>query len=186
MKPALESAARRYARALLDVALEKGDPAQLREELRAVEGLLRDNRDLELALTHPALGAERRRGLVRAVLAGRGVSALLERLLDLLAERARLALLPGIAAAYEAAFNAERGVVAALAVTAQPLDAAQREALTQALRQASGRDVELTTSVDPTTLGGVLVRMGGKTYDGTVRRQLARLRERLVLGAHGA
>jgi F-type H+-transporting ATPase subunit delta len=184
VKPALAGAARRYARALLDVALEKGDPARLREELGTVAGLLREHK--ALALGHPALGAERRRALVRAILQGSGASELLGRLMDLLAERGRFGLLPAIAVAYEEAWNAQRGVVAAEAVTAQPLDAEARDRLAAALRAVSGRDVELTTRVDPATLGGVLVQMGGRTYDGTVRRQLARLRERLVVGAGGA
>jgi F-type H+-transporting ATPase subunit delta len=186
VRPALEGAARRYARALLDVALETGDPSRLREELRTVAGLLRDQRTLALALGHPAFRAERRRALVRALLHGSGASDLLGRLMDLLADRGRLALLPRIAVAYEEAFNLQRGVVTAEAVTAQALGADERERLAAALRAASGREVELTTRVDPATLGGVLVRMGGKTYDGTVRRQLARLRERLVLGTEGA
>lgn len=186
MKPAQAGAARRYARALLDVVLEKGDPARMREELKTLAGLLREQKPLALALGHPALGAERRRALVRAILQGSGASELLGRLMDLLAGRGRLGLLPAIAVAYEEAWNAQRGVVAAEAVTAQPLDAEARERLAAALRVASGREVELTTRVDPATLGGVLVHMGGKTYDGTVRRQLARLRERLVLGTEGA
>jgi len=186
VKPADDGAARRYARALLDVALEKGDPARLREELRTVAGLLRDQRKLALALAHPALRADRRRALVRAMLQGSGASELLGRLMDLLADKGRLALLPAIAAAYEEGFNLQRGVVTAEAVTAQPLSAEQKDSLVAALRAASGRDVELSERVEPATLGGVLVRMGGKTYDGTVRRQLARLRERLVLGTDGA
>jgi F-type H+-transporting ATPase subunit delta len=139
VKPAQAGAARRYARALLDVALEKGDPARLREELRTVAGLLREHRTLALALSHPAIGAERRRALVRAILEGSGASGLLGRLMDLLAERGRFGLLPAIAVAYEAAWNAQRGVVAAEAVTAQPLDGDVRDRLAAALRAASGR-----------------------------------------------
>ena len=186
MRPAQEGAARRYARALLDVALESGDPARLREELWSIAGLLRDQKQLALALGHPAFSADRRRALVRAILAGSGASELLGRLMELLADKGRLALLPAIAAAYEEAFNLQRGVVTAEAFTAQPLGTDERDRLAAALRAASGHEVELTARVDPATLGGVLVRMGGKTYDGTVRRQLARLRERLVLGAEGA
>jgi len=183
VRPAQQGIARRYAQALLEVAAAQADPARLREELRAVARLLRDNRELALAFSHPALGPERRRRLARAVLEGSGASELLLRRVDLLAERGRLGLLEAIRDAYEAAFNARRGVAAAEVRTAQPLQPAQLEALTTALRRATGGEVELTTALDPRLLGGVQVQVGGRIYDGTVRRQLERLRERLVLGA---
>jgi F-type H+-transporting ATPase subunit delta len=74
-------------------------------------------------------------------------------------------------------------VVAAEATSAVPLDPAQAQALGAALRAVSGREVELRYRVDPGVLGGVRVRMGERTYDGTVRTQLAGLRRRLLHGA---
>jgi F-type H+-transporting ATPase subunit delta len=67
-------------------------------------------------------------------------------------------------------------------VTAVELDEKQREALTQALAGVSGHDVDLRTRLDPRVIGGVLVRMAGKSYDGTVRGRLKAMRARLVHG----
>jgi F-type H+-transporting ATPase subunit delta len=173
--------ARRYARALLDVALAQADPAQLREELRRGVALLQAEQELRAALTHPGVSAERRRAIAQAVFAGRS-SPLLTRLLAMLAERGRVALLPEIERAFGEAWNAHRGVLTAEATTAVALDAAQVRGLGEALRRVSGQDVELRHGVDPAVLGGVMVRMGERTYDGTVRAQLAGLRRRL----HGA
>jgi F-type H+-transporting ATPase subunit delta len=185
VKAAAAGAARRYARALLDVAAQKDDPARLREELRAAVALLQGNRELSAALAHPGLGSERRRRLALAIFEGKS-SPLFSRLLALLAERGRTGLLSEIERAYAAAWNAQRGAVSAQAVSALPLDAAQQDGLKSAIRGATGREVELETQVDASLIGGVLVTMDGRTYDGSVRRQLARLREALAGGGSGA
>lgn len=179
MKQSPQAAARRYARALLEVALAGGNPGQLRTELQQASELLGSSAELMRALTHPALGAERRQRLVHALFGGRG-SELLNRLLGVLAEKDRIVLLPTVAAAFARVWNEHQGVVSADAVSALPLDEAQLGALGAALRQATGGAVELRARVDPGVLGGLVVTMGGRTYDGSVRAQLAQLRVRLV------
>ena len=90
------------------------------------------------------------------------------------------AMRPGaIADAFGQRWNAQRGVVSAQAVAAIELDDAQATALASAIETATGREVELETRVDPGVLGGLRVLMGGRTYDGTVRARLKRLRDRL-------
>lgn len=182
MKKVSPAAARRYARALLEVALEGADAAAVREQLRGVRTLLEERRELQEALAHPGLGLEKKRALLRALLAGRSTAPVL-RLTELLLERQRLALLPAIEAAYATLWNAQRRVAAAQALTAVPLEAAQRRALERALEGATGLGIELETSEDASLLGGLLVQVGGRTYDGTLRGQLRRLRERLTGGA---
>jgi F-type H+-transporting ATPase subunit delta len=112
-----------------------------------------------------------------------GASELLRRLLDLLATRDRLTLLPVLIQTYGEMLNARRGVVSAEAVSAGALSADQRQALAAALAKVSGLEVELAARVEPQVLGGLLVRMGGTTYDGTVRARLAALRRVLVAGS---
>jgi F-type H+-transporting ATPase subunit delta len=188
MKATQRSLARRYARALLDVALaQPGAKASssleaLREELRATVALLGSSPDLARVLSHPGAGAEGRKKVAGAVLAQAKASPLLRRLLELLAERRRVDLLPEIQVAFSDLWNAHRGVVSAEAVGAVPLGAAETKALAKALEEASGHEVELECRVDEAVLGGIVVRMGGRTYDGTVRAQLKALRESL---AHG-
>lgn len=174
--------ARRYARALLDVALAQADPAELREDLRRGVALMQSEGGLLAALTHPGVPAERRRAIARAVFAGR-CSTLMARLIEMLAERGRVALLPEIEVAFGEAWNAHRGVAAAEATTAVALDPAQVSALGAALGTVSGQKVELRHRVDPAVMGGVMVKMGERTYDGTVRGRLLGLRRRLLQGA---
>jgi F-type H+-transporting ATPase subunit delta len=176
--------ARRYARALLAVASAAGpeQPMQLRAELDAFARLFETSRDLVARLMHPGLGAASRRRLLAAVAERAGASAPLRRLLVLLAERDRLRLLPALADAYRDELNASRGVVSADAASAVPLADAQREALAAALGAIVGKHVELTSRHEPALVGGVLVRLAGRSYDGSLRSQLVALRRRLAAG----
>jgi F-type H+-transporting ATPase subunit delta len=172
------SAARRYARALLDVAREQGSGEATNQALRAAADLVAGNAALASVLAHPALAVEKKRAVLREVLGGDG-QTLAGRLVDLLIARGRLELLPNVADAFTDAWNAARGVVTAQAVTAAPLTAGQQERLAAALSTAAGITVELASAVDPSLLGGVRVTMAGRIYDGTVRGRLQGLRRHL-------
>ena len=178
MTGAPRALARRYARALLDVAERQGPNAALalRDELRAFAPIVAGHAELQRALVHPGVGSEAKRRLLAAVAEQAGASTLLRRLLEVLAERDRAALLGDVVEAYARLANAAQGIVSAEAVSAITLPDAQRRALAAALGDA----VELRTRVEPQVLGGLLVRVAGKTYDGTVRTRLDSLRRRLA------
>lgn len=179
MKRGSQAAARRYAQALLELALEQGVAADVRDDLRAGVAVVAGHDELRQALTHPAVAADRRRALAEAVFAGRGKTQLVPRLLALLAERGRGDALADVEEAYVKAWNAARGVVSVEASAATPLDAQQREALSHALGSVAGKPVELRLRTDPELLGGVRLSLGGQVYDGTVRARLRALRRRL-------
>jgi F-type H+-transporting ATPase subunit delta len=172
--------ARRYARALLDVALEQEAAETVRGELKEAVTLLSSHRELRSILAHPAVSAERKKKIVSSLWAGRSKSDLVPRLVSLLAERDRIELLPDIEELYLELWNAQRGVVAAHATTAHPLAEPEKAELAEALGRAMGKEVELTTHVEPDLLGGVLVNMAGRTYDGTVLGRLKSLRHHLA------
>ena len=174
------TAARRYARALLEVAFQSAEanPAELRRDLEAAAALLEAQPELSEALASPAVPPEAKHGVLEAV--WRGASPLLQRLLGMLVDRGRLRLLGAVATTYAQLWNAARGVLPAEATSAVALTEEQLSALKRALGRATGRDDELTAAVDPALLGGLLVRVGGQVYDGTVRGRLRALRERLA------
>jgi F-type H+-transporting ATPase subunit delta len=176
--------ARRYARALWDVALGEGDPASTREGLIEARGLIEGHPELLAALTRRGLSGERKAALVSAVAGRTGLPPLVRHLLDLLAARDRVGLLGAIEEGFVERWNAHRGVMAAAAVSARPLSPEQRAAVAEAVGRAVGGRIELSAAVDPSLVGGVMLRMGGRTFDGTVRGRLRALRERLA-GAPG-
>ena len=179
MRPGERVAARRYARALLDVAVQQGDPEAVRRELSEATALMAAQAELRSALLSPALPGEAKNKLLDAVWGPR-VSKLTARLMALLAERGRIGLLGAIEESFGALWNAHRGAVAAEAVSAVPLDEAQTRALAETLRRATGKEVELQVRTDAALLGGLMVSMAGRTYDGSVRGRLKSLRARLV------
>jgi F-type H+-transporting ATPase subunit delta len=183
MKRVSLGAARRYARALLDVALARGEAETLRGELHEVVALFGQSRELAMFLAHPAVAAEKKKRVVAALWTEGRASELLRRLLVLLAEGGRCGLLPAIEGAFGDLWNAHRGVAAADVVSATPLTREQREAITAAMAKATNRIIETNERVDPAILGGVLVTVAGRTYDGTVRTRLKALRECLASGA---
>jgi F-type H+-transporting ATPase subunit delta len=175
-------AAGRYARALFDITLSEGrDVALASEELNAFARLFSTNAALARVLTNPAIPASRKRAVVEQVIAKAGtLPAALAKLLLLLAERDRLALIPDVAAAFESRLLDHQNVVRAELVTAIDLPPDRMAALEQNLATATGRSVVLTTRVDPDIIGGAVARIGGTVYDGSVTRQLARIKETLT------
>ena len=174
-----QGAARRYARALLQVASEQGTADSMRDALRGAAALLAQHPELARTLAHPAVAVDRKQAIAREVFGKQGADDTLLRLLGLLIARGRLELLPAIEEAFAAEWNAKRGVLMAEAVTADALTPAQQDRLSQALAAAAGQSVELKAAVDPRVLGGVRVTMGGRIYDGTVSARLSSLRRHL-------
>jgi F-type H+-transporting ATPase subunit delta len=176
--------ARRYARALLDVAtaLPRGTAPQLQKELVAFVRQVEASAELRRVLLNPALSSDAKRRILLALADSTGASPLLRRLLELLASRDRVAILGALAEEYTQALNQKEGRVTAEAITAVPLAETQKAALATALGTTVGKTVELQSRVDEAVLGGVLVRVGGRTYDGTLRARLAALRAQLVSG----
>ncbi len=175
-------AAVRYARALFDITLAEGkDLTATGRELSDFARLMTSNTALSRVLTNPAIPASRKRSVVEALVGRAGtLQPAVAKVLLLLAERDRLALVPDVAQAYETRLMDHLNVVRAEVVTAIDLPPDRIAALKQSLATATGRDVQLSTRVNPDIIGGAVARIGGTVYDGSVARQLERIRERLV------
>jgi len=175
------SGARRYAEAAFEIGLRDGTVDAWRTELDAAAAILED-KTAARALANPAIALEARVKLVTDVLA-KSVSGPVLNLIVLLLRRGRIGALPQVAAEYRRLDNLRQGITAATATTALPLEPAEVKALTTRLEQFTGGRVELDIKVDPSLLGGLVVRVGDRLIDGSVRGRLERLRDRLVSGA---
>lgn len=180
MTPA--TAARRYARALFDVVVQQqGDLDRVGSELDAFAALVAGSAPLSAVITNPAVPAAKKRALVDALVAEAGpVTDPVARTLGLLADRDRLGLVAQIARAYGERVMDHRQIVRADVTTAVPLDGDRAAALASALGAATGRQVLVEQKVDPSILGGVVARVGSVVYDGSVARQLEKMKESLV------
>jgi F-type H+-transporting ATPase subunit delta len=175
------SVARRYAAALFDVARKSGNAERVGEQLSAFADLIAGHADLTRAIENPSIPVTAKKALVTALLdASGGVSDELKRTLVMMAERDRLMILPEMVSSYSDRLLGEKKVVPAEVTTAVPMSAETRAALAAALGKASGGQVTITEKVDPAIVGGVIARVGSVVYDGSVARQLDRLKDTLA------
>ncbi|OFV94502.1 MAG: ATP synthase F1 subunit delta [Acidobacteria bacterium RIFCSPLOWO2_12_FULL_65_11] len=178
------TAAKRYARALFDVVLkEQGSLPQIEQELAGFVGLLTEHPTLAKVLLNPAVPVPRKRAAVAELTARAQTMPVLAKLLVLLAERDRLALLDDLLAAYRERLHDHQKIVAVEVTTAMALSDEHAQAIERSLAQVTSRTVSLRTKVDASIVGGLVARVGGTVYDGSVTRQLERMRQRLVENA---
>ncbi len=174
------TAAHRYARALLDVAVtDRTDVSQVETELSAFVGLLTEHPALEKVLLNPAVPALRKRAVIVELNARVVQAPVLAKLLLLLAERDRLRILPDLLAAYSQRVLDHRRVVRAEVTTATPLSAERTGDIERSLAKVTGRTVSMATRIDPSIIGGFIVRVGGTVYDASITSHLQRMKQRL-------
>ncbi len=169
----------RYARALFELADAQGRLPAVEADLKGLEGARRENADLRRLLASPVYGSEDKgRGLAAVPKAG-GADPLTAKFLGLLAQNGRASALPAVAKSFAALAAARRGAVAAEVTSAVPLSDAQSKGVAAALRQALGKDPEMTIRVDPAILGGLKVRVGSRLYDASLKSRLDQLKTAL-------
>jgi len=175
------ASATRYARALFDVALKESDPVQVERDVASFAGLMSSNAELSGALTSPVIPASAKRRIADTLAARLDVAAPARKLLLLLADRDRLALVPDLLEVYRTRLLEHQQVVRAEVTTAAPLAPDRAAQLQKKLGDITGRTVEMTTSVDPAIIGGMVTKIGSTVYDGSIATQLARLKEKLAM-----
>ena len=174
------SIARRYARALLDVAAEAQRTDAVAEQLGAFVKAFDQNLELEDVLLNPAYTRAQRSQVVEALMKLMGtVEPVLANTLRLLVDRNRLTYLPDIARVYRDMADARAGRVRGHVTSATKLAPDALDQLRKNLQQITQRDVILESHEDPSLLGGVSAQVGSVLYDGSVRTQLEQLRREL-------
>jgi F-type H+-transporting ATPase subunit delta len=175
------TAATRYARALLDVAIkEKGDLQAIEAQLAQFVDLFKQYPALEKVMLNPAVPVPRKRAAIAELTQRAKLTPVLAKLIALLADRDRLVLLPDLLSAYRERLLDHLHVIRADVTTAVALPADRAKAVEQSLARMTGRTVTVTTRVDPAIIGGVVARIGSTVYDGSIARQLQRMKEKLV------
>ena len=178
----MSAIARRYARAAVEVADQKGGIAAIEAlfaGLASFRAAFKQNTDLREVLRNPVL-REQRPGALEAVMKKLGVSAEAAKLINLLAARERLAILDDVVAETEVLADERMGRVRAYVTTAVPLGDVQAQRLARALEKRFGQPVALSIKIDPSILGGLVCQVRDVTMDSSLRNQLESLRERLL------
>jgi F-type H+-transporting ATPase subunit delta len=172
-----DTAAKRYAQAAFEVALQRGTLDRWADDLQLVAAVASDASALALLANTKVPLAERYR-LLEATLAG--IDPLALNLAKLLVAKGRAGLAPQIAEAYRGLMDEHRGVAHATVVTAVPLSGAERQAVEEKLGEISGKQVIAHLEVEPSIVGGLVARIGDKVIDGSTRGKLLALRRSLA------
>jgi len=168
--------AQRYANALFELALEADSVAEAEADAAAFTALLEESADLRRLVKSPVFSADEQARAIGAVLDRAGLGGLVGNLIRVAAANRRLFAVPDIIAAFKMLAARHRGEVAAEVVSAEPLADKHIDALKKALKSALGKDVTLEPRVDPTLIGGLIVKIGSRMIDDSLRTKLNALK----------
>jgi len=166
------SLAGRYASALFDLASEAGTVTAVESDLDTLDRALAESADLSALTTNPQIGRAAQGKAIEAVAGSLGLGDLTKKFLGTLAANGRLGKLGDMIRAFRTIAAAQRGEVTAEVTSAHALTDAQIDQLKTRLTQREGRTVKLSTKVDPDLLGGLVVTVGSKRIDGSIRTRL--------------
>jgi F-type H+-transporting ATPase subunit delta len=173
-----EQVARVYAQALFDAAKEAGVVEDVRRELDEFVAALAASASLRNVLADPRVDTAAKRRVLSEIT--RGGQSLLANVLLLMLERGRFAAVPDLYQAYDALAIVEEGVVEVEVVSATELSPETEKKIAARVQEATGRRVELARRVDPSILGGLVLRIGDVIVDGSVKARIRQLRRRLA------
>lgn len=174
------SLARRYAKALLGLAIDKKALDKVGTDLRALRAAYKAAPELGDVLANASFKRAQRKAVLDAVLTRIGAHDLVKTFAYLLLDKERLAVLPDISRELDAMIEARAGRVQAEVISAVPLTPGQLAQLTTTLEKLSGKKVTVEKKQDPALLGGVVAKVGDVVYDGSLRTQLRALRDQLA------
>ena len=173
--------ANRYAKALLQVVLEKkADPERIDGELEDIVAVLEANPELNQALGSPAVVSSKRVAIVEQLFGKKKLSPETMNLLRVMAAKERIPALPMVRAAYRRQLDEHKKVEKAEVVTSYTLSKKEEKALVGKLSEITGKTIHADFRTDPEVVGGLIIRIGNFIYDSSVTKQLARFKERLL------
>lgn len=166
----------RYASALFDLAEEANQVRQVEKDLSALQGLLDESADLKRMVRSPVFSSEEQGRAIAAVAEKAGLAPLVINFVKVLARNRRLFALSDMIRTFLTLAARQRGEITAEVSSAHPLAEDQLAALRETLRASAGKEVQIVTKVDPTLLGGLIVKMGSRMIDSSLRTKLTSLK----------
>ncbi len=169
--------ARRYAKALFAICKEENKYDEYNEALQGLNGLFSSDSGVEDALTNPLYPIDVREKVMEGIVKSMGVDKVMGNFLNLLVEKKRADVLPDIAEEFQIMVDEEKNISHGSVVSAVELSSDLQKKVQQTLEKLTGKTVELTTSVDPSIIGGIIAKVGDLELDGSIRTQLASLKD---------
>ena len=167
--------AERYAAAVYDLADEARVLDETAADLKSLQALFSESADLQTLIRSPLIDADAKAAAIAEVLKQAGASDLTRRFVAVVARNNRLFVLPATIEAFLTELAERRGEVTAEVTSAQPLKQSQLESVTNALRTALGGKVTVDAKIDSSLIGGLVVRVGSRMIDASLKSKLQRL-----------
>jgi F-type H+-transporting ATPase subunit delta len=168
--------ARRYAKALLEAVKDPSRLDAVSLNLKNLGGLLDTSRELRVALENPAIPMQTKKAVLDAILAKLNIDALAASMTRLTLENGRINLLPAISHEFDEMSNSALGRVNVGITSARALSPEEEKSVKESLKKFTGKTAVMAVKEDPSLIGGVVVRIGGSVYDGSVKNQLKALK----------
>ena len=174
--------ARRYAKALLLISKEDGQTDAYRKELSGFAGLMAQENVLNQAITNPLYNANKRRNVLQAVLDSLGISKTMKSFLLLLFDKGRIGFIGSINEFYQKLADELKGVARASLISATELSEDTVQKIQAALSKKTNKKIILEVAQDRELIGGIVTKIGDLVWDGSIKTQLANMRETLKRG----
>jgi F-type H+-transporting ATPase subunit delta len=168
--------AERYASSLFTLALEEGAVEGVSSALDQFQSMIDGSPDLQRLIKSPVFSADEQLAAVEAILEKAGITGIAANFVKVAASNRRLFAVPGMVRAFREIAARHRGEVSAEVTSAHALTAAQETELKAALKGVTGKDVTINVAVDPTILGGLIVKLGSRQIDTSLRTKLSTLK----------
>lgn len=169
--------AKRYAKALFAIGKEDGKYEAYNEALQGIAELFATTPEVEDALTNPLYPLDVREKAMTAIIKAIGADTVTGNFLSLLVQKKRAAIIPEIAESFQIMVDEDKNISHGMVVSAIELTTELREKIQDTLEKLTGKKVELTASVDPSIIGGIVAKVGDVVLDGSIRTQLASLKD---------
>jgi F-type H+-transporting ATPase subunit delta len=176
----VQTVARRYATALADVVLERGEAGEVQEELAIWERLFQSNENLREVLRNPTVALDQKRAVLNQLIERTKPRPTTVNFLKVLLQNHRLTELAEINSKFAELLDERAGMIAATVTTARAVPDDAQKNLHERLLSLTGKKVRIDFETDPELIGGLVARIGSTVYDGSVRNQLQEIKEQMA------
>ncbi|NEM96563.1 ATP synthase F1 subunit delta [Pontibacter burrus] len=167
--------ASRYAKSLIELAAEKGILEQVHDDMKLFSNTISQNRDFQMLLRNPIVKSDKKMAVLNSVFKGK-VQEMTLAFFTIVTRKNREAILEFVATEFEKQYNLMKGIQRASVTSAAPLSPALRQQLGERLANETGKTIQLEEMIDPSLIGGFVLRVGDRQIDSSVKNSLRKLK----------
>lgn len=171
--------ASRYAKSLLELSVEKGLLEDIHKDMRLFSRTVKESREFELLMKNPVVTPSKKLSIIKRIFEGK-VNNLTIQFFEIITRKSRESFLPLIASEFQNQYNAHKGIQRAEVTTTFPLTDSLRQEFLTIIRRATGKEIELKEKVDPSILGGFILKIGDRQIDDSLSSKLKELRYKMI------